>query len=153
MLLFNFLQRKLHNDRENKNYMKNIIRYFITILPFCYMGFIWYISGKPSDAVINTGLSFDTLLKELLHLIEFAILYYLLVLLLSIHGKMTPKNNRLIALLSIIYGLVDECHQYFVPFRSATFIDFAKDTIGVLFLWYFVTRIYFGRNTFRNRLD
>ncbi len=34
--------------------------------------------------------------------------------------------------ISILYGLLDEYHQSFMPYRSATLIDFVKDVIGVL---------------------
>jgi len=38
---------------------------------------------------------------------------------------------------SIVYGLSDELHQYYIPYRNASFMDFAADTagsiLGVLF--------------------
>ena len=34
--------------------------------------------------------------------------------------------------ISSLYGLTDEIHQSFVPYRSATVIDLVKDCIGVL---------------------
>ena len=50
-------------------------------------------------------------------------------------------KNRLLIVLSIIasivYGLSDELHQYYIPYRNASFMDFAADTagsiLGVLF--------------------
>lgn len=121
--------------------MKNILRAIVRISPFLYMGLIWYLSSHPSDAIIDTGLSFDGLLKESLHLIEFAILYVLLILCFSTFGRLTNRMNNLAAIWAIAYGFIDEFHQYFVPSRSATVIDLVKDTIGVLIVWYFVKRI------------
>ncbi|MBB6447201.1 VanZ family protein [Bacillus benzoevorans] len=71
-------------------------------------------------------------IKESLHLVEFAILYVLLVLaLLTIRG-LTRKLNLVCILIASLYGLSDEIHQSFVPARSATLIDLVKDVIGVL---------------------
>jgi len=45
---------------------------------------------------------------------------------------------------AILYGLVDEIHQSFMPYRSATVIDFVKDTLGVLVLSHFMHHAYFS---------
>ena len=105
-----------------------------------YMSLIWYLSSNPSDAVINTGFSFDRGLKESLHLVEFGILYLLGVLALLSFDKLHQRSFNLLAGVSALYGLVDEFHQYFVPSRSATVTDLAKDVAGVLLAWY-ITRI------------
>lgn len=108
------------------------------------MGLIWFLSSHPSDAIIDTGLSFDSLFKESLHLIEFAILYILLILAIFTFGKLTPRASSFAATWAIAYGFIDELHQYFVPSRSATLIDLVKDTIGVLIVHYLVKKYYFA---------
>lgn len=108
------------------------------------MGLIWFLSSHPSDAIIDTGLSFDGLLKESLHLIEFAILYILLVLAILSFGKLSPRANKYAAIWAIAYGFMDEFHQYFVPSRSATIADLIKDTLGVLLAYYLVKKYYYG---------
>ncbi|MHB9094978.1 MAG: VanZ family protein [Eubacteriales bacterium] len=118
------------------------VRHIIRILPLAYMGLVWFLSSYPSDAVINTGLSFDVALKESMHLIEFSILYLLSVLALLSLGKLNQKSNFFLALFSVFYGLLDEFHQYFVPSRSCTIIDFLKDVTGVMVAWYIVRRAY-----------
>lgn len=109
--------------------MKKLI---ITILPFLYMALIWILSSHPADAIVNTPFSFDTLLKESLHLIEFAILYWLIGFAFIAHNKWSERASILAAMVAILYGLTDEIHQSFVPSRSATVIDFVKDTMGVV---------------------
>ncbi|MEG6614821.1 VanZ family protein [Peptococcaceae bacterium 1198_IL3148] len=118
-----------------------LLQLLIRTLPFLYMSLIWYLSSKPSDAIVNTGLTFDATLKESLHLIEFAVLYGLWLLAFSTKGPITPKGSKTAALLAIAYGLIDEIHQSFVPYRSATLWDFTKDTIGVVVSMYIVSRI------------
>ncbi|MFT4416371.1 VanZ family protein [Fredinandcohnia humi] len=124
--------------------MRPLIKYLLYIAPFAYMILIWILSSLPSDAIVNTPFSFDRAFKESLHLIEFGILYGLWVLFLLVRGKLTAKTNIIAAVISIAYGFVDEAHQYFVPYRSATVIDLVKDTIGVLVLFFIIKRSYFG---------
>ncbi|PMC37411.1 hypothetical protein CJ195_11690 [Bacillus sp. UMB0899] len=121
--------------------MKKIV---FTLLPFFYMAFIWTLSSFPADAIVDTQLSFDALLKESLHLIEFAILYWLIAFAFMAHGKWTEKASMFAAIIAIFYGLTDEIHQSFVPARSATIIDFIKDTIGVAVSYWIAKRKFFS---------
>ncbi|MBZ5749109.1 VanZ family protein [Metabacillus rhizolycopersici] len=115
----------------------------ITILPFLYMVLIWILSSNPADALIETPFSFDDLMKESLHLIEFAILYWLIVFAFMAHNKWSERASLFAAIVAILYGLTDEIHQSFVPARSATLIDFIKDTIGVVVSYLIAKRRYF----------
>ncbi|WP_449538037.1 VanZ family protein [Ferdinandcohnia sp. Marseille-Q9671] len=124
--------------------MKAILRFLLLLAPFAYMIFIWILSSLPSDAIVNTPYSWDRAFKESLHLIEFGILYGFWVLFFLVRGKLTLQTNLLAAIITIAYGFVDETHQYFVPYRSATVIDLVKDTIGVLVLFFIVKASYFG---------
>ncbi|MCA1032080.1 VanZ family protein [Bacillus timonensis] len=121
-----------------------IFRTMIKLAPFLYMTLIWVLSSLPQDAVIKTPFSFDGMLKESLHLVEFAILYCLFVLYFLVDRKLTTITNKFAALIAISYGFIDEFHQYFVPYRSATMIDLVKDTLGVLIVYYLVNRYYFS---------
>jgi len=124
--------------------IKKLVRLLFLIAPFCYMLFIWILSSLPHDAILDTPFSFDLLLKESLHLIEFGILYGFFVLFLIVRGKMTKTSNTVVAAVAIGYGFIDELHQYFVPYRSATVIDLVKDTIGVLVLYWIIRNTYFS---------
>lgn len=115
----------------------------ISALPLLYMVLIWILSSNPADAIVNTPFSFDALLKESLHLIEFAILYWLIAFAFMAQNKWSEKASLLAAIISILYGLTDEIHQSFVPSRSATVIDFIKDTIGVTVSYYIARRKFF----------
>lgn len=115
----------------------------ITLLPLLYMMLIWILSSNPADAIVKTPFSFDALLKESLHLIEFAILYWLIAFAFMAHNKWSERASILAAIIAIFYGLTDEIHQSFVPSRSATLIDFIKDTIGVAVSFWIAKRKYF----------
>ncbi|MDD3654683.1 MAG: VanZ family protein [Desulfotomaculaceae bacterium] len=118
---------------------------FTKLLPFAYMVFIWYLSSKPSDAVVNTSLPYDKLLKESLHLIEFAALYILFIIAFAATGRLRPRTSKIAAVMSVLYGFVDEFHQYFVPCRSATVNDLLKDITGVLIAYLIINRLRFKK--------
>jgi len=121
-----------------------LVRLLLILAPFAYMIFVWILSSLPSDAIIDTNYSFDNAFKESLHLIEFGILYGFWVLFLLVLNKFNLKTNVIVAVISILYALTDEIHQSFIPYRSATVIDFIKDTIGVLVLFWIVRKYYFS---------
>lgn len=108
-----------------------MVKIILRILPILYMIVIFILSSMPADAVVELP-RWDSPIKESLHLVEFGILYLLLFLSALTFSEMTPKRNLILILVSSLYGLSDEIHQYFVPYRSATVIDLVKDVIGVL---------------------
>lgn len=73
---------------------------------------------------------------------EFGILYLFLVGAVLTTGRFLAGVNVACAVIAAMYGVVDEIHQYFVPYRSATVNDVVKDVIGVLVAYYFVRRAY-----------
>ncbi|MBU8772236.1 VanZ family protein [Cytobacillus oceanisediminis] len=124
-----------------------MVKWIIRVLPFLYMALIWVLSSMPADAVVELpDLAVDRFLKESMHLIEFGILYVLLVLAALTVFKLTPGVNILLAVLACFYGILDEIHQSFVPYRSATVIDAVKDITGVLACWYLISRaLFYGK--------
>jgi VanZ family protein len=125
--------------------MKKLVVVVLRILPLFYMAAIWIMSSNPSDAIVelpNQGI--DRFIKESLHLVEFGILYVLLVLAALTTGRFTQVLSFAFMGAAILWGLVDEIHQSFVPYRSATVIDFVKDVIGVLAASHFIHHAYFS---------
>ncbi|WP_428910083.1 VanZ family protein [Niallia sp. Krafla_26] len=108
-----------------------MLKIILRVLPLLYMIVIFILSSMPADAVVELP-RWDSLIKESLHLVEFGILYILLFLAALTIKEVSPRLNLILILISSLYGLSDEVHQYFVPYRSATVIDLIKDVIGVL---------------------
>ena len=69
---------------------------------------------------------------KLLHVGAYAVLGLLLYRAFATMDKRTSTVRLVILsiLLTALYGASDEIHQYFVPSRSAEFLDFAADAIG-----------------------
>eukprot|EP01054_Gregarina_sp_Poly1_P002572 Gregarina_sp_Poly_1__2571@NODE_1699_length_3519_cov_153_114137_g590_i1_p4_GENE_NODE_1699_length_3519_cov_153_114137_g590_i1NODE_1699_length_3519_cov_153_114137_g590_i1_p4_ORF_typecomplete_len169_score15_89VanZ/PF04892_12/2_3e16_NODE_1699_length_3519_cov_153_114137_g590_i1275781 len=75
-------------------------------------------------------------LRKTGHIIEFAVLYALVLLALSPRpGDELPRyhyqKRRLAALLSLVYAILDELHQCYVPTRTGQIKDVCIDAIGI----------------------
>lgn len=126
--------------------MRKAFRVILTLLPLFYMIAIWVMSSLPDNVILDLPSSkVDHFIKEALHLVEFAILYMLIVAALAANHKLTPRFSLIAALVACLYGVTDEIHQSFVPYRSAELIDVAKDFIGVLAAYFHVKYHYFYR--------
>ncbi len=90
------------------------------ILVLAYMSLIFYLSSIPLHfpEVIN---KFDPS-KFTLHTIEYSILGFLVFY--------ASKKRNFSIIFSSFYGLSDEIHQYFVPFRYFDWFDLLADVIG-----------------------
>ncbi|MEC3883965.1 VanZ family protein [Halobacillus sp. HZG1] len=88
---------------------------------------------------------------ESLHLIEFALLYVLIVLALQVHDRFSKTTNILAAIFASFYGLTDEFHQLFVDGRSFTINDLIKDWCGVWTAYFIVNLISLRRNNHSHR--
>mgnify|MGYP003410672887 CR=1 FL=1 len=116
--------------------MKTLLKWVLTILPFIYRGFVWVLSSMPTDTLVELPDSdLDGFLKESMHLIEFAILYLLFAAALAAHGMLSLRSSLIAAVIAALYGVTDEIHQSFYPYRSASLFDVAKDWIGVTAAW------------------
>jgi VanZ family protein len=126
-----------------KKYLEVLImKWIFRLLPLLYMAAIWIQSSLPSDHFVELPDSqLDHTIKESLHLIEFAILYVLLVLaLLTWRGRNFSSGwNLACALFAAFYGISDEIHQSFYPYRSASLFDLVKDFTGILVCYYFIS--------------
>ncbi|TDL32910.1 hypothetical protein E2R51_09610 [Jeotgalibacillus sp. S-D1] len=124
--------------------MKKWIKRLCMILPLLYMILIWTLSSMPDDAVVKLpSNSVDRFFKESMHLIEFGILHLLFILALLVNGKLTVATHVVAAVFASFYGFLDEIHQAFVPWRSATVVDAVKDVLGVLVVYLLIQRVYF----------
>lgn len=117
-----------------------ILKWLLRLLPVAYMAVIWIMSSLPSNHFVELPDSqLDKTIKESLHLIEFAILYVLLVLaLLTWEREFTPALNIACAVIAGLYGVADEIHQSFYAYRSASWFDLVKDFTGIAVCFYFI---------------
>ena len=92
-----------------------------------YAACIFALSSIPGQALPNVHVS-----DKLIHTGEYGLLGLLMCRALTAQLPTWPRSR--IALLSLLaaiyYGATDECHQLFVPARSAELADLAADSLG-----------------------
>lgn len=100
--------------------MKKILRFLPSVI---WMGVIFYFSSR-STTGIGTNETDRFLILKTFHLIEYAILAFLLLLAVT--------KNKLVVLIGYLYAISDEIHQSFIPGRTSRFRDTLIDLIGIL---------------------
>lgn len=89
---------------------------------------IFFISTIPGNK-INTG-GWD--LSTAYHFTVFFLLSFFLLVTLTGKKKIKTKNIFISIVISVIYAVLDEIHQMFVPLRSPDLGDVLVDSIGIL---------------------
>lgn len=118
--------------------MKRILTYWL--LPLLWMILIFSLSSRQRISVSEIT-SVNFIFFKTLHLIEYAILFFLLFRALFKTTKLPLPTIFFIAILiSILYALSDEVHQTVVPTREGSPRDVVIDTIGIL-LCFMYTKI------------
>ncbi|MCJ8009138.1 VanZ family protein [Lederbergia wuyishanensis] len=129
--------------------MKLILR----ILPIIYMTFIWIQSSSfdpesvqnLSNYISSSLILFLGICFELAHLVEFGFLYLFLILAVLTFRRLDSRIEAICFAIAVLYGIVDEVHQHFVPFRSFSIVDLMKDVLGVYVIWYIIHVSYFKK--------
>jgi len=97
---------------------------------FVVMTFIFILSATPGYTINDLGLG-----DESLHISGHSLMFFLLCF---AYYKST-KDIFIAILLTAIFGVLDEFHQIFTPFRSSSLFDIATDITGAvvagLILW------------------
>lgn len=76
-------------------------------------------------------------IDKLLHFL----IFFLLALFLDLSSKETIIKNPISVFFLIFYAGFIELVQYFLPFRSAKFLDFLSDLLGILVYLIFAPKI------------
>jgi VanZ family protein len=110
---------------------------FFYWLPFIsYAAVIFYLSHQ-SDPTQGVHVPVN---DKVIHLVEFTVLGFLAVRAFCYPRlRDSWKQSVLLSILfCFLYAAFDECHQYFIPGRTASVYDFIADVSGALlgtFLW------------------
>jgi VanZ family protein len=104
---------------------KTLLFYWLPVFIYCLL--IYIQSSYPSPERVPQFPYFD----KLAHLLAYALLGVLFYRAYRTHIK---NNLKLVILLSIasslLYGITDELHQHYVPYRNADWMDVLADVLG-----------------------
>jgi len=111
------------------NIVKKFLLYWLPVI--LWAGLIFYLSGVPN---LNSGMQvfWDVFWRKLAHATEFGILNLLLFRALWGYTWSFKKALWWSLILSGLYAVSDELHQYFVPMRQCRWQDVAQDSLGTL---------------------
>jgi len=100
-------------------------------LVFLWAGLIFFLSHQPD---LNSGLPkiWDFFLAKSAHILEYAILTFLLMRALQKYQLSKRKVLILAIILAIGYAFSDEYHQSFILGRESTIRDIGIDSLGIL---------------------
>ena len=77
-------------------------------------------------------------IQNILHIPEYGILVFLWFYALLNFYETIPQSIRIAMLISVIYGVLDEVHQFFVPGRYMGLTDIALDLTGVMLMAFYL---------------
>ena len=105
---------------------KRPISIAITIIIAIIIFYLSTLTFAPSDP---SGISLTSVLYHI-----FAFFFLALFLLLALLAGKTNKKLAISAIIiTILYGISDEVHQFFVPGRAMALTDVFYDTFGIIF--------------------
>jgi len=101
------------------------------LLVFLWAGLIFFLSHQPD---LSSGLPkiWDFFLAKSAHILEYAILTFLLIRVFREYQLSQRKVLILAIILAIGYALADEYHQSFILGRESSFRDVGIDSLGIL---------------------
>ena len=112
--------------------MERVRRLYVLWAPVIgYCGLIFYMSSLPGKSL---SLSAFPGADKIVHIFEYSVLGFLLARSCIHTGNPVFPSTRRVAsfaiALSILYGVSDEWHQSFVPYRTSDVLDLAADSAG-----------------------
>lgn len=126
------------------------------LLPFVYMGFIYFLSSLHGGQQDLIG-RLDPKIGDFLHFPLYYGLGMLWLLALDLRGVPERKGMLLACIFGTLYGAFDEVHQSFTPERFMDAKDVLVDFLGVLFAcltWEYVRPIFLSTPvSFRREKD
>ena len=117
-------------DIARQGVMVQVLWYWVPVV--LYAGTIFYLSSQSHPEEQLPLFLLEEVSDKVLHAVEYGILSLLCYR--AFRWAAGPAVARQAVVLAIVtasvYGLTDEVHQLFVPFRESSWQDWLADTIG-----------------------
>jgi VanZ family protein len=117
-----------HTTRQGA--MGQVLWYWVPVV--LYAGAIFYLSAQSHPQDDLPSFLFEEVSDKVLHAVEYGILALLCYRAFRwAAGPVVARQAVLLAIVTAsVYGMTDEVHQAFVPFRESGWQDWLADTIG-----------------------
>lgn len=109
--------------------LKDFFHYWVPLI--LYMAFMFYLSSL-SYPLKDSGILEFSFRDKIFHLIEYFILSFLIFRLLNFYR--IKKKYLYAIILTTLYGISDEFHQFFVIGRYCSFFDMLANFLGSLLI-------------------
>ena len=129
MLIFVFSSQNAKNSTyQSKNFISKVIVGSIRIAEKVGVA---NEENKPTKTQIKIWVNrFHKPVRKLAHATLYFILAIILLLAFNAKRNTSPKYVIIVLAICIIYAMIDEFHQIFVPGRAGMFVDCFIDTLG-----------------------
>jgi VanZ family protein len=99
-----------------------------------YAGTIFYLSTQSHPEEQLPSFLFELVSDKVLHAVEYAVLGGLCyrVFRWGMSGQVASRALLFAIVTASLYGMTDEAHQLFVPFRESSWLDWLADTVGAV---------------------
>jgi len=107
-----------------KRHMKKLIFFLPSLV---YYAVIFFLSSRSYEVKVDIPL-----LDKFLHLIEFAVLGFFLSLGFYLLKTSFKRKFFWVFCIGSLLAVLDELHQFFVPYRTMDALDMAADVTGII---------------------
>ena len=107
-----------------------VFRYWLPVA--LYAGAIFYLSSQSHPEEQLPSFLLKDISDKVLHAVEYAVLGGLCYRAFrwSMNGQMASYALLFAIAMASLYGMTDEVHQFFVPLRESSWLDWLADTAG-----------------------
>ena len=117
-------------DATRQGAMVQVFWYWVPVA--LYAGVIFYLSAQSHPEEQLPSFLLKDVSDKVLHAVEYGILALLCYRAFRwAAGPAVAQQAVVLAIVTAsVYGITDEVHQFFVPFRESSWLDWLADTIG-----------------------
>ncbi len=128
-------------DATRPSAMVQVFWYWVPVV--LYAGTIFYLSTQSHPEEQLPSFLLEVVSDKVLHAVEYAVLGGLCyrVFRWGMSGQVASRALLFAIVTASLYGMTDEAHQLFVPFRESSWQDWLADTVGAVIgamIWRFL---------------
>lgn len=132
------MENRARTIKKKQGFVSIFAGYWLPV--FLWMGIIFFLSSRHSVSV-SEEYFINFLFFKSLHLIEYAVLYTLMLRAAYRNSSERQKKSAYLRayIITVLYAATDELHQAFVPSRTPKPRDVIIDAIGAGIVWYYLS--------------